>query len=549
VRRLLSLAALLAALALLAPPAASADPRQEALLDQGLRSDEPYSVSLWERSLSASGAEKRKLLDEALAYSPDLPGLYFKRAWAALPDPLAAVHYVAEGAKAYSRNFWWSHGLEGLLAVSVLFSLLASLLIAAVALLFRDAPLLYHEIREAKAWVFVAAVPLALSPLGPIGLAAGLLMVSGLFLRKGQKAVVYFSIAAVFLTPFATRAANYYLSSSTPALRAIVSVAEGKDNRLALEALKGDRSFEARFSYATALKRTGRHAEAAAIFEGLKGSEDHRVYTDLGNAYYAMGDRGKAVENYRRAVELGGSVIALYNLSQALRDEFKYSEGDAAYEKALDLDRDRVSGFTAIATKNPNRFVIDRSLGKGDFEAHAWKSARAVVGLSPFSAPFYFGGAAFAFALFLVIDNLSRDEAFRCSNCSRVVCPRCSASKNLCPDCLAAERRPDDTSPKAKVAKMLSSMGHKRRLQNRLRALSFTLPGLAHIYGGKPVAGLLMLWPFLFMATAMALNPLTRTGMAGFTHGWLYAPMALGCALVYLQSIMSVSRRLDRGWL
>jgi hypothetical protein len=39
------------------------------------------------------------------------------------------------------------------------------------------------------------------------------------------------------------------------------------------------------------------------------------------------------------------------------------------------------------------------------------------------------------------------------------------------------------------------------------------------------------------------------TGLAGNSHGWLWLVMVPTMLLVYYVSILTVSRRLDRGWL
>jgi tetratricopeptide (TPR) repeat protein len=546
-------AALIISVALLLPLLASAGQRHDRLLDQGLKSDEPYSFSLGKRALSSPAAEKIKLLDEAISYSPDLPALYFSRALASFPNVFTSVNYLLEGAKAYRRNFWWSLSLKGLLYVSSMVSLLLALLAAAVVRFQRDIPLLAHEINEKKIKIFLPLVPVALSPLGPVAFIAGILVVTGIYLRKGQKALVYLSLLLMLTLPFSQRLLNYYFSAPTPHLRAIVSVAEGKDNAYALEALRDREDFASRFSYATALKRTGGYSRAIAVFEEIsKERKDPRAYTNLGSAYMAANRKDLAKEAYKKAVELGGKVVPLYNLSQVYRDELNYGEGDAYYDKAVSVDRDRVSEFTAVISGNPNRFVVDENLSGRDFEALAWKDPKTFISLAPVDAMYLSIASIVLLLLFVAIDRMAEIRAFRCSGCSRILCPKCTQGRHmgqLCPDCLMAARSPEDKGPKAKVANMLSSLGQKRRMKIRVRVISFILPGLAHIYMGRVISGVLMLWLFLFMALAMALNPLFLTGMAESSHGWLMPPMAVMCVIIYFISVIAAGRKLERGWL
>ncbi len=59
-------------------------------------------------------------------------------------------------------------------------------------------------------------------------------------------------------------------------------------------------------SAANQLYNAGNLAEAVEIYEQLiaQGVDDSVVYYNLGNAYYELGDRGRAVTNYNRAAQL-----------------------------------------------------------------------------------------------------------------------------------------------------------------------------------------------------------------------------------------------------
>jgi tetratricopeptide (TPR) repeat protein len=538
---------------ILCPPlAAWAGADYESVLDRGLKSDEAYSLSLIEKARSADRDERLQLLDEAILHAPDMPAVYFRRAAASLPDVFTSVTYLIDGARAYQRNLWWSLSLAGLLYVSLLVSLSVALLAVLVIRLPQEIPLLAHEINESKVKLLLLLLPLLLSPLGPTAVVAGVLVLTGPYLRKTGKAAAYIALLVMLTSPFTHRLANVFFSASNARMKAIVSVAEGKDNTYALKVLGGREDFHSRFSYATALKRAGRYDEAIGIFKDiLKENPEPRVYTNLGNSYVGKGLRDLAKEAYENARSGGGGVAPVYNLSQVYRDGLNYEEGDKYYEEAFGLDSGKVSEFSAIASKNPNRLVIDETLTPQELRAMVWEGGRTLLSLSPMDTKVVLAVSIPLFVVFLVLSRKTGNRAFRCSGCSRILCPLCSEGRHwgtLCPDCYKEQYSPDDASPKARVAKMLLSSEQKERMRVRVRVLSFTVPGAAHIYAGKVLSGTLVMWFFLFMVLTMVLNPLFSTGMGGFSHGWLLPLSVILIVVHYVLTLMSVSSKLERGW-
>jgi tetratricopeptide (TPR) repeat protein len=547
------LPAVFALLALLgASTSAYAQNDYEKLLDRGLTNDEAYSYSLVEE---AEGAQNElEILQEALKFSPDVPAIHFKLARASLPNVFESLQYVIGGLKAYARNFWWSFSLVGLLFAS----LLISLAIAAAAIVIVrfpiHIPLLSHDINESKLKLLIPFILLLAALGGPLFFIAGALVVAGVHLKKLNKAPVYVMIVALAVAPLFVKFTNTLLSaSSLPELKAIVAVNEGRDNSYALRTLNDSTSPEAMFSYALALKREGRYAEAAGIYSNLAGQRPGwKVLNNLANAYSAAEQPDKAKETYKKAADMESSAMLLYNLSQAYRGTLEYSTGDKYYKEASTLDRDTVSKYTAITSPNPNRFVIDATHSTADF----WKIA--LKRSHNFISPFPFGTLPVAvLAVFLLVMNILFDvsiksTAFRCSRCSKVVCHICSRDSRwgqMCPECYSSLVKVKDMDRQKRVSALLAAYEHKDKIKKVVRILSFLPPGIAQISVGKTLSGFIFLWAFAFCAVAIWLNPFIGSGLAGYSHSWLNVPLIVAMVVLYLSSTIYVNERLESGWL
>ncbi|MDA8154873.1 MAG: hypothetical protein M0Z52_00245, partial [Actinomycetota bacterium] len=91
--------------------------------------------------------------------------------------------------------------------------------------------------------------------------------------------------------------------------------------------------------------------------------------------------------------------------------------------------------------------------------------------------------------------------------------------------------------------------GYQLKRGGLIRALSFAPPGIAYIYAGNVLQGMLMLWVFLFAVGLLVLNPLFTTGLSLMDHGWLdYAAWGTA-AILYLVSFAGIRRRQGKGWL
>lgn len=523
----------------------------EEQLNRGIKNNEPYSYALL-RKADTQPDNKMQLLSDAIKHSPDVPAFYFEFSKATLPAVFESLRYAVEGMKAYKRNFWWLLSLIGLIYISLIISFALSIIVVLLIRLPLTLSLLSHDIVEEKRKLFIPLLLLIVSFFGTLFFIAGALFITGLYLKKMDKVVVYLGLSLILFSPFLLRQVNILLGASSPELRAIVSVNEGRDNKHAIQALGGKEDFTARFSYALALKREGMFNEAIAIYNGmLLKSKDYRVYINLGNSYVGIEELLLAKEAYEKSISLRQTPTGFYNLSQVYRDTFDFPRGDEYFLKATSLGRDLVSSFTSIASRNPNRFVIDETLSKEDF----WK----IVSLNHKSIIVFsknqFLPSLLSGALIIIFFSLSRKikkKAERCIRCGEVFCDKCSKKphrEDMCSNCYSSFINPAEKTPRERVSKLLSIHERKDRLRKTVRALSFTLPGIAHIYGGKVLVGQLYLWLTVFLLLLIILNPFLKTGLLIYNHNWLNIPAIFLIALLYLISNLTIQRRLRSGWL
>lgn len=524
---------------------AAAGQDYEGLLDKGLKSSEPYAHNLTKKARAASSGERIGLLTEAVRFAPDLPAVYFELSRASFPG-LASLDYAIKGIKAYRRNFWWLLSLGGTLYVGLIVSFLTALFAVAAVRLAYEIPLLNHDIAEEKRKLVLPLLLIPVSFLGPVFFAVGALCIAGLYMRSIDKGIVYAGLLFVFFSPFFLHAADLFFSApASPGVKAMVSVNEGKENGYAIYVLRDGEDFASRFSYALALKREGRIEEAIAVYEGLlKTSDDPRVLNNLANAYAAAGRADSAKEHYKKALETSPSAVLFYNISQVYRDTLDFQAGDEYFNEALKIDRDRVSQFAAISTRNPNRLVIDETLSASDILSAARENRRAIINfytVGPYAAS---AASALLFAGFYAIDRRSLLRAYRCSRCGAVVCSRCARAVQrgqMCNLCYSSIVKLVDVDPAERVAKLLEAQERKNKRDRLLKILSFAPPGAAHIYSGKLLSGFLLLWGFSFALVTFFLNPLFHTGMAASSHGWLSPIMALSAVLLYVINLFAVS--------
>jgi tetratricopeptide (TPR) repeat protein len=340
-------------------------------------------------------------------------------------------------------------------------------------------------------------------------------------------------------------------------------VNEGKDNDYAISVLKDSRDYVSLYSYALALKRKGSYEEAIAVYKGLlENKRDAAVYVNLGNCYVGLynfeeGKRSilqQATEAYNAAISLKPLPSAYYNLSQVSREMLDFAAGEQYFRSALAADRVAVSGYRSIAGRNVNRFVVDETLTPSEIWDFVFKSFYAPSSsvLASVAPSVISSAAVILFVLFYLITTLWHQHSFRCKKCGTILCFKCERRimwGEMCPQCFGSLVKLDEFDVKERVAWLLGIYEQQRRHRETMKVLSFTFPGLSHVYAGRILAGFLFLWPFLFFlllyVTLRTLVPDSHLISHGFFR-WATLCISIGLYLIFHYFTKT---RIVRGWL
>ncbi|MBI5102682.1 MAG: hypothetical protein HZB33_12740 [Nitrospirae bacterium] len=548
-------------------PAVADDEFYNSQLNRGITDSEIYAYSLISQSrLDSAGAGR--LLDSAARYSPDLPAVYFALAKKdfspSFRGVMKSIDYLLSGITAYSRNFWWSFTLAGALYFSLVFSFIGAYLVILAVRLFRDVPLVSHDIKESSSRVLLLAALIALSVISPLFFIAGCLVLTGLYMKKTDRPAVYLFLLFLFASPVIFSAGGVFIKAlSSGRLKAVVQTNESKGNIYALTNLKNGRDFIESFSYALSLKREGRYGEAIEIYKRLlEKKSDPRVMINLGNCYVGLynfeedrkDDLDEAVKYYKLSLNEKPSPSAYYNLSEVSRELLEFSKGNEYFSAALNLNRAAVADFMALSSRNPNRFVVDETVPFYEL----WTYARTTKGGAGKAAwghlPLWIFSvmALLMTAAFYVLPDKIKGHAYRCRKCNVVRCSRCEyeiVPGQICSQCYGSITKLAELDVKERVARILSVYDQQNRRRTVMKILSFVMPGSAYVYSGKILYGFLILWTFLFLLLLPLVSSFFMPGGGLITHGFFNWASLFAALLFYIVSNILTREGISKGWL
>ncbi len=549
------------------PSAPDASDVRDAQLSSGIRNAEAYSRLLI-RQAHADPQKAGALLKEALVASPDLPLVYFELSRHSLSPSAAGMldsfDYVIQGIDAYGRNFLWSLTLMGSLFFAAVFSFLLSASILAFIRLFPDLPLLMHDIQEDPRRAGFLAALVVLSAISPLFLIAGILMLIGIYMKRSDRAVVYAYLVFLVCSPLVFKTASQIMQAlSSGAMKAVVQVNESRGNTYAASVLGNGRDIPSAFSYALALKRQGLYSDAIPLFTSLLDRwPDPRVYVDLGNAYVGLYNFDESKKNaleeaarcYSKSVGIRPLASAYYNLSQVYREMLDFPKGEEYFAAALSINRTAVADYRSISGRTPNRIVADETLSRQEF----WRYMR-----ERFTSVFTFGMSLLPLsvlpvlalgllAAFYLLTTQLRQKAYRCRKCGAILCVKCEKHitwGQMCPQCFSSLVRLDEMDARERVARILAIYEQQQKRRDRVRILSFVLPGVSFIFGGRVLTGILFLWPFLFLVLVPLTNWICVPDSNLVSHGFFSWLALCGAAVVFVASNIITRKRMVRGWL
>lgn len=530
----------------------------EEQLDKGLKNSDAHSYFLIEKS-KADPSKAEDMLLTALRYSPNLPAVYFeltKNTFSfSTRGVFQAFEYMVRGIRTYTKNFWWSFIAAGSFFMSFIISFIVSIIIIVLVRIYRDTPLILHDIMEQRSRIFIFLVLIA-AIAGPLLFIGSVLIILGIYMKRKDRTVVYLYLIFLLLLPLVFKTSSMFFSiPSSEVLKAVVLVNESKDNKYALTTLENEKDNVTLFSYALALKREGRYDEAIKIYRKLLSEKpDPRVYINLANCYFAKGEIEIAKQLYEKAIQIKPLVSALYNLSQVSRISLDLEKGEEYFLYAQRLDSNAVSKFQAIFGHNPNRFVIDEVLTTYDIWRYAVHRKINISNFGLTTIPFnIMPFIAFSFILlFYMLNKRIKQRAYRCFKCGTILCSRCEKKilwGNMCPECFKTLVKLHELDARERIARLQLVYEHQKRNRRMMSIFSFLVPGFAQIYAGKVLKGLLFLWAFLFFLSILMINSMFTREIPYFSHdliNWIYTSLLI---IAYLTSNLITRRRISKGWL
>lgn len=560
-------------------PAAWGDDFYDSQLNKGIQNSDSYAYLLMKKA-DQNTKDALNILNQARSYSPDLPSVHFNLAQKSFSlsgfgfglgtgsgpgsGLLQSIDHLVDGFNAYARNFWWSFTLSGAFFFSFLFSCILSYAVLIAVRLPLDIPLITHDLQESPERALGLIILMLLSIISPLCLLAGILLLIGLHMRRTDRNVVYvFLIFLLFLPLLAATASMYISVPSSGTIKAVVQTNELKGNNYAVANLGKSADDTERFSYALALKREGFYREAIAVYAELAAKKpDARVLVNLGNCYvglYNFDEKNKsslddAAKYYSQAISTKPLTSAYYNLSQVERELLEFAKGAEYFRTALNSDRAAVTRYRSISDRQANRFVIDETLSISEQWEYASKKAKRgyTFGLTILPPAVISLIAAALLTVFFILPGRLGHIAYRCRKCGNVLCNHCERELvigQICSQCYGSLLKLAELDVKERVARILSIYDAQNKRRDILKVLSFTLPGTSHIYAGKILFGLLMLWPFLFCVVFPFVSAFFFPGTSLIKHTVVSLVMAVLAFFIYGISNSITRRGMAKGWL
>jgi tetratricopeptide (TPR) repeat protein len=276
---------------------------------------------------------------------------------------------------------------------------------------------------------------------------------------------------------------------------------------------------DALFALGLINKRKRNYNEAQRYYEKALqiDAQHYRTLCNLGNVFVAAQKPDVAIEYYNQCIDhYPLSVRGYYNLSRAQLLEYMFVESKKSFNRAKEIDADRVDYFSRIHSENMNRIVIDETIPlpvfwektfqpteeKDLFAAYLWDG---FFGGIPFK---YWYSVLFVFLVFvslIFVDRYRSTLSLSCEYCGCAVCKKCKtlvAEYNLCKQCAGIFKGKRDIigmSVKKKEKQVITiERFHKRHIIIG-KLLSILVPGAGHLWLDKPLKGAVLSFIFFFL--------------------------------------------------
>ena len=276
---------------------------------------------------------------------------------------------------------------------------------------------------------------------------------------------------------------------------------------------------DALFALGLINKKKRNYSEAQRYYEKALqiDARHYRTLCNLGNVFLAAQKPDKAIEYYNRCIDhYPLSVKGYYNLSRAQLLEYMFVESKKSFNKAKEIDPDRVDYFSRIHSENMNRIVIDETIPlqvfwektfqpteeKELFAAYLWDGFFKGI---PFK---YWYSVLFVFLVFvslIFVDRYRSALSLRCEYCGCAVCKKCKTlvfEYTMCKQCAGIFKGKRDSTVMSVKKKEKQVITIERFHKSHIiigKMLSILIPGAGHLWLDKPLKGALMSFVFFFL--------------------------------------------------
>jgi tetratricopeptide (TPR) repeat protein len=484
-------------------------------------------------------------LELAEAFDPGRPQINFARAaviWKSGRHRLSAIGQMLTGAKNGLLRSLQDLSLFNYLALAVVISLVASVLVFSVLMVVRYHVAFRHEIEErvvqfaddrlarSAAWAMLF-LPMLLW-VGTGWAALYWIVITFRFMRHTERAAaVALLIATMTVVPAYRIAVSVYGLTADPVVRTTLASADGEYNpdriiklRQLVHAYPEDPVY--RFLLAGLYKNGRYFEEAFAEYKQALNREPamEEAYINIGNIFHTTGQYTEALAYYRKALEVNPrSILAYFNMHLSQSESFRFKEAEESLAHARSISTQRLAEMlSAASAKDEGSAVLDASLQMGS----VWHAALSggdsgqVLGntstnsfdwlRNQFFNPVTIvaGMALFGCGLMLFFTR-GESPARRCIRCGRPFCHYCKSGREgqeYCTQCHHLYVLGDGLAPETKTRKMYEVERHERVTRNGRRLLSTFLPGAAQLLGGRTGWGVLLL--LAWFAALVAWQPI-----------------------------------------
>jgi tetratricopeptide (TPR) repeat protein len=325
---------------------------------------------------------------------------------------------------------------------------------------------------------------------------------------------------------------------------------------------------DALFSLALLKKREGKYREAKQYYEKILAIDpDHqKTFCNLGNLLLATGKVDLAIKEYNRCIEsFPTSEKGYYNLSRAYLLKYMFTESKNSFNKAKELDAEKVDYYSNIYSENMNRMVMDETIPLGTFWRRALTQTEEKTQFASYMWNRFFRGIPYAYwynvllilLLFVCLLFVSHHEiglSISCEYCGCVVCRKCRRmvyEDNLCSQCATIFKNKGEHSITSgtKKKKIIQIENFQKRSIIIGKVLSILLPGAGHLWIGPILKGSGMLFGFFLVLLTLIHREGIIVNTCLMSHSRSYLQVLILSVLLlalYTYSIVNFNRNLGK---